>query len=275
MFRSSEHGERAHRFADGELSAADAIAFEGHVAECVECQQELETALLLRGRLRDLPALPPARRPSPWRRTLTVAMSAGGLVAAIAGLLLVVRSSQEMPVSPVLVQAFDELAPGRRRPVLERLAYEPAARYRPPPAVMRAARSAAAVPIAALTAVRDRGDLHGELALWLWAGDSDQARAVALRVGGHAGIDNDLAVLAMRRSQLDEAKARLDRILEADPTDTAALWNRALLFERRDDRTAAIRDYEAVATRQESGWSEEARERAARLRVAGTRPDAR
>jgi cellulose synthase operon protein C len=278
MFRFIEHAERVHRFADGELSAADASAFQDHVGECPDCQKELETVLLLRGRLRDLPGLPPARssrpaRPaadpppgfrSPGRRTV---LASATLVAAAAGLLLVLRPGRDIPVSPAVAQAFDALAPGQRRPLVERLTYRPAARYRRPPATMRAARSAAAVPIDALTAARDRGDVHGELALWLWAGDSDEASTVAAHTGRDPDLDNDLAVLAMRRSHLDEAKDRLDRLLQGHTEHTAALWNRALLLERRGERAAAIRDYEAVATYQEAGWADEARERAAQLRL--------
>jgi Tfp pilus assembly protein PilF len=109
--------------------------------------------------------------------------------------------------------------------------------------------------------------VRGELALWLWAGDQEQAGALAGQAGHDADADNDLAVLDLRRGRLDEAKVRLDRVLARHPDHPAALWNRALLFERRGEVAAAIRDYQAVAARQESGWSDEARERTARLRA--------
>jgi hypothetical protein len=269
MFNTSEHCERIHLFVDGELPSAEEAAVQDHLLECRACERELETALLLRGRIRDLPgtrvAVSPQRRRWP-RRAAAVASAAAVIALAVA---VMVRPGRQP--RPELAGAFDLLATDQRRPLVERLTYQPAARHRTAPAVMRASRPAAAVPIDALAATRDSGDAHGELALWLWAGDLDEASAVAERLAGDPGCANDLAVLAIRRSRLDQARALLDGVLTREPTAAAALWNRALLFERLGDRASAIRDFEAVASLQEPGWAAEARQRAARLRDDGQR----
>ena len=263
--RGGDHGEQAHRFADGELAAAEAAAFEVHLADCEDCQEEIGTVLLLRGRIAELRSLPPPAPRRWWRRRRVLGLATGVAVAGGAALMAALLLVPDRPPA-ALARVFEESS---QRPLVERLTYEPAARYRRPPAVMRSARLAAAVPIGALTAARAEGDLHGELALWLWAGDTTEASAVAARLPAEGSLDHDLAVdlavLAMRRSRLDEARELLDRVLAADPSNAAALWNRALLAERQGDRTAAVHHYRAVSALQESGWADEARERIIRL----------
>jgi hypothetical protein len=261
MPRFSDHLERVHLFADGELTPDEHAAFQDHLSECLACQRELETVLVLRARLLDLSASQAGR--TRRRRLLAVAL---GAAAATLTLAVVMRSHRGGHPRPELGPAFDLMALNQRRPILERLTYQPAARHRPPPAVMRAARPTAAVAIGALVAARAAGDAHGELALWLWAGDLDEASATAERLARDPDSANDRAVLAMRRGRLAEARAVLDAVVAREPASGAALWNRALLFERLDDRAAAIRDYEAVAALQEPGWGDEARARATLLR---------
>jgi cellulose synthase operon protein C len=280
MFTNHEHAERAHRFADGELEPGEAAKFRRHLGDCLECQQELQTVLLLRGRALDLLAsrsslslVPLARArggASRWRRARVAAVS-GALAVAAAALLVTFMERQRAAstASALAVQAFDHLAREGHRPFAERLTYPAADRYRQPPAVMRAARPAAVAPIETVSALRARGDGRGELALWLWAGDLDEAGGVVSPAGHRPGddpdLDNDLAVLAMRQSRLEPALALLNGILHAHPHHRQARWNRALLLERRNDIAGAIRDFRAVVGQGEPGWSEEAEQRARRL----------
>jgi cellulose synthase operon protein C len=280
MFSSSEHTAQAHLFADGELSPPEAAAYERHLADCSECQDELDTILLLRGRMLEMAAArqrpvalssstggPQAGFWGGWTRQRALAVSGAVAVSLmVIGVAVTNTGKNTAGAAAATALAFDRLAADGQRPLLERLAYGPAAGYRPPPAILRATRAASAAPIETVAALRDRGDRHGELALWLWVGDTGEALAVDADPSGNPDVENDVAVLAMRQSRLDEALTRLQRVLRDQPQHAAALWNRALVFEQRREIRSAIRDYEAVAARQEPGWSDEARARAARLR---------
>jgi hypothetical protein len=282
MFTEHEHVERAHLFADGELDAGEATEFRRHLGDCLECQQELQTVLLLRGRALDLLAARSSLSLVPlssvdgwagrWRRVRVAAVFGGLAIAAAALLVAFIEGRQAASsASALAAQAFDHLALEGHRPFAERLTYPAADRYRQPPAVMRAARPAAVAPIETVSALRARSDGRGELALWLWAGDLDEAAAVALPAGHQPGddpdLDNDLAVLAMRQSRPDQALAQLNGILQAHPHHRQARWNRALLLERRNDVAGAVRDFRVVVGQGEPGWSEEAERRARRLTV--------
>jgi cellulose synthase operon protein C len=268
--------ERAHLFGDGELQGAEAAAYEAHLASCSVCQEELETILLLRARMRDLPVQWRAGTVTTRRRQVILVGGVGLAAAATLLVFFLIRQPSGdrsmLARAQVVERGFDRLTEGGHRPILERLTYAAADRYRPPPRVLRAERTAAAAPVDTVEFLRQRGQAHGLLALWLWAGDTHEAAKVAHGTATDLDVENDVAVLALRRAQLEEALARLDGVLRRDPAHAQALWNRALVHERRDRIPDAIRDWRTVAARGEPGWADEARQRADRLEATSAPP---
>ena len=82
-----------------------------------------------------------------------------------------------------------------------------------------------------------------------------------------ADADSDRATIALVAHRPEEALLAAAAALESDPHHVQATWNRALALERLGMPLTAAEAFEAVASRKEPGWSQEASERAAGLRA--------
>ena len=187
------------------------------------------------------------------------------LVAASFALVLGLRPRTRPDTTAMVAQAFDALGRRGERPTLERLAHAGADRHRPPPRVMRGGGPEKVPPSEALLRLEEAGDQHAMATLHVAARDWDRAETVLAQLPSTPEVENDRAVLEMKRGRLDAAEARLRGVLRARPDQPAALWNLALLQEQRGDWAGASRAFAAIAARGEPGWSVEARRRAADL----------
>jgi cellulose synthase operon protein C len=266
---------RVHEFADGELIEESAGSFEWHLAACSGCQGELESILAIRAlaleslgdaRSRSVrgglgaSAAPRLSRAQRARRIFVAATPV--LVAASFALVLGLRPRTRPDTTAMVAQAFDALGRRGERPTLERLAHAGADRHRPPPRVMRGGGAGKVPPSEALLRLEEAGDQHGLATLHVATRDLDRAETVLAQLPSTPEVENDRAVLEMKRGRLDAAEVRLRGVLRARPDQPAALWNLALLQEQRGDRAGASRAFAAIAARGEPGWSVEARRRA-------------
>ncbi|MCP3099897.1 CHAT domain-containing protein [Myxococcus sp. K15C18031901] len=289
--------EDLHRFVDGELNPEERTAFADHLTGCQACQRELERVLSLqmvaevildRGLgLVDATAprsdgeagtesssTRPPRAGSPRRLGVGLALAAG--VALLAGVTYLLGRSTAEP-EPL----FASLGPERR---LEfRLAYQSADRYLP---LRRGHYGAESGPISSLLAtapVKDlerlqRTDPHAFAAVLLAYGVpqlTSEAAQILGTLDKGPEVDNDRAValLASGRGHEKEALRLLDGALVRHPDLTQAMWNRGLALRNLDQHAlplSAARAFEAVALREEEGWSDEARHRERTLKDGET-----
>ena len=79
-------------------------------------------------------------------------------------------------------------------------------------------------------------------------------------------VDFRMGGVTQKTEYYREAKMILDKILEQYPSDSVALFNRAIIEERLNLREAAIADFTASQKfEKDPSWSDEIRQRIARL----------
>ena len=143
-----------------------------------------------------------------------------------------------------------------------RLAYAPADPHRP-----FAPRKALPEQPAAemLAALERKTDATGFAAALLLRDDPslvDEALKRLEPLPSTPEVETNRAAALLAKGKPEEALRHLGRALEGQNGLPQALWNRALALKALDLRRTASRDFEAVAARNEPGWSAEARTRA-------------
>ncbi len=250
--------ERTHALADGELNASEAEAARAHLATCKDCQAELDDVM-------QLDALPMPRRANPgdapvvslaWYRRKSVQIITGVVVLAAAG---VAFAWWKRPVQPQPAK----LALASDRALEPRLAWRDASAYRPYD-VPRGSRDAPheTIPLTVLGDLERSGDLHGVGVLAMLDGERKQAASYLDRAGDGPDVIDDRAALALVDGHADRALALCDDVLARQPDDAVAHWNRGLALRDLGLTSGAAAEFRAVATRNEPGWSDEARRRA-------------
>ena len=101
---------------------------------------------------------------------------------------------------------------------------------------------------------------------WMAAATGLLAAALA-RAEPTPAIKSDEAAAALASGDADVALTKLDEALRARPELPQALWNRGLALRDLGLGLAAAEAFDQVAARNEPGWSEEAKQRAAALRA--------
>jgi len=251
--------EQVGAFADGDLAPDEAEAFRAHLAGCAQCQADLRDLMMLEA-VEPAPARA-AVAPAPlvslaWYRRPRTYVAASSLVAAAAGLILLVRASTQPPVL---------LAQAPSRALEARVSYGPADRWRPYD-VMRGGAGGEAISTGTLAKLEGRGDLHGVAAGYLLQSNAARAAEYLQRSGDDFDVKADRAVVALLEHRPADALALCDEVLSKWPRHPQALWNRALALRDLDRRDEAARAFDQVAALGESGWSDEAKKRAASLR---------
>lgn len=102
----------------------------------------------------------------------------------------------------------------------------------------------------------------------LLAGMLPSAEAMLPEEPASADALNDRAALALAQGRADRALSLLDRALSLSPGHRQALWNRALVLERQNQKAQAAALFSTIAGFGEPGWAEEAGARANRLRAS-------
>ncbi|ATB49227.1 CHAT domain-containing protein [Corallococcus macrosporus] len=277
-------------FLDGELAPIDEENFRHHLARCDPCASGLHEAMQLEllgfqtlgdpralaqeeedaletwmppgaAAARDAAGVPASGR-APWRWARWAPGAVGALAAAIVLVLVFKSAGREVQQEVWLAKASSRL-------IEARVAYGRADGHRPY-APLRAGpgapSTAPVLPLRALADLEDRGDLHGIAAAYLVRGDLRQASDFLHRLPPSADRDNDLAIIALEQGRPEEALALLDGVLRQAPEHAQAQWNRALVLREMGLTLLAAEAFDAVVTRGEPGWSEEARIRATALR---------
>jgi tetratricopeptide (TPR) repeat protein len=236
-------------FADGELTPAEAETFRAHLADCAQCQADLRELMMMKA-VEETHLRAPARAAAPapvvslaWYRNRKTWIAAASTLAAAAGLILLVRAGTQPPIL---------LAEASTRSIEERVSYGPADRWRPYD-VLRGAAAGEAVP-------------HGVAAGYLLAANPPRAAEFLGRAGDDFDVRADRAVVALLEHRPAEALKLCDEVLEKWPRHPQALWNRALALRDLDRAKDAADAFDRVAALGESGWSDEAKKRAAALR---------
>jgi tetratricopeptide (TPR) repeat protein len=272
-------------FADGALKPEEAQAFREHLPTCPECSQELmdlahlhvlETRYIQKnpgGRTSTGPAGPVGQvltHPR-WQKAAAVV----GLAIA-AGLTVTLWTSLQNRV------ASGEFYPaGGERLVAGRSSYEKAGDYRP-------MKQATLGPSGALGLSRDvmarldkAGDRRG-LAAYLLARGSDHAEEALADLSDLPATPEVLSERAYaylvrggeEQRDFEEALRQADAALALQPDFAPALWNRAVALEGLHLSRAAAAQFKAIAAKGQPGWSQEAKERAARLEAAVEKAEA-
>ena len=197
-----------------------------------------------------------------WFRQRKVQLASAALAAA-AGVAIYVAVSRPKPPADDHPQiAAIALAPNRG--VEARLAWSDASAYRPYD-VPRGDAPHENVPLSVLGDVEKRGDLHGVAVLAMLDGDRKQAASYFERAGNGADVQLDRAALALGDGDPAKALGLVDAVLEKDPANPVALWNRALALRDLGLSRAAAAAFRDVAKRNEPGWAAEAAARATAL----------
>jgi cellulose synthase operon protein C len=244
------HCDQLGAYVDAQLDAAEADAFELHLASCGACQLASHEAL-------QLAALEAAARREPRRRPVRRVgrYAAMGAVAACAAIALAVLWRR--PSEPAAPQLAFLTAPVRKTEA--RISYAAADRYRPYD-VARAgeARPHDSIPLTALSELEHRGDLHGVAAALLLMNDPQRAAEYLDKAAPSHDVAADRALVQRATGQLAEALITLDGVLEIAPRHPQALWNRALVLRELGLPLSAAEAYRTIAGLNEPGWSEEA-----------------
>jgi hypothetical protein len=254
--------DQVHAFADGELTPEEAEKFRDHLADCRECQTELQEILQLQA----LSWKPPVGGnvvPLVWwkrRRTLTVA---GTMLAMAAGFALFVR-----------LPGGEDFTLGTTRRLEARVS-DPRGDSHRPYDVERGGATKARPNLKLLARLEEKGDWRGLADAWLLAGEPDQAAAHLEKLGNSPEADNDRAVFYLERGDAESAISFADRALRARAGMTQALWNLALAERDLGLIRVAAKSFGEVAARGEPGWAEEALQRKKTLDDEAAAEDAR
>jgi tetratricopeptide (TPR) repeat protein len=298
----TERCDQLHAYVDSELDDAETVGFEAHLATCEACLAELPRLLALLealdGAARVARAAAPAAPAEPRPAGLTVIPGgrsarpdragtpapvpaarparrrtwawAGGLAVAAAAVVALLVVPPRPPGSDAV--AIGEVL-GPTRPFEVRLSAPGADRHRP----MNVARGAGPGPAPEQTARLGKLELQlaearnwrGQAAVALFAGERERAARVLAGAPVTPEVESDRAAVELIDGQpaaVVRALDHVDRALAAAPDLPIALWNRGLVLTALDLPIAAAGEFDRVAARGESGWADEARERAAALR---------
>ncbi len=269
--------EQLDAFYDDELPSGQREKFLAHLATCPRCQAELEhrvqltvathtwgtgTRAATQAPVAAVLAIAPARRRlRPW-------LGAGGLLAAAAAAVLILRAPGSIDGEDDPIQLADaSLMLPPQRSFEPRLSFAPADLHRPYE-VMRSGgpTSTTSVSLSAMQRLEQAGDLRGLAAARLLNGELAAAAAALEQTGDSPATRSDRAALALARGDLSTALADVDAALAADPSLAQAHWNRGLVLRALGLPRAAAAEFDQVAALAEPGWSDEARERAAAAR---------
>jgi hypothetical protein len=252
--------EQVGAFADGELTPAEAEAFREHLTGCASCQADLRELMMMKtiepGSARETAPAPAPIVSLAWYRRPRTWVAGTSLLAAAAAVVLIVRASVQPPVL---------LAQAPTRSLEARVSYGPVDRWRPYD-VMRGGGSAETIAPSALARLEAKGDLHGVAAGYLLEGNAPRATEFLQRSGDDFDVKADRAVIALIERRPADALALCDEVLAKWPRHPQALWNRALALRDLGRTDEAADAFDRVAALGESGWSDEARTRAAALR---------
>jgi tetratricopeptide (TPR) repeat protein len=256
-------------FVDRKLTGDARAAMEAHLADCDDCREVYAEALRLEPRASVLP----------FRRRVWAA--GGGILALAASLLIVAQVRPDwLRFGPT---PYEELvaAVGTNRTVEGRLTggfeygplrsptrsnERPIVEYNVGAAVANIRELAQRDPSAANLHARGVAELIiGEHA----AAISDLEAAVTADPG-NAKVHSDLsAAYAARGTGLGDYRSALasaDRALSLDGSLQEAHYNRALALERLGELQKAAVEYERILPTAAEGWSDDVRDRLARLR---------
>jgi hypothetical protein len=255
-------------YVDGELPAAEAEAFELHLAGCAACRGALHDALQLvaieagaPARAQRSPAAvgaPIHRRPLARRPAVLVAAAAVILVGIAAGVRRMLRVPDAPPAPIALALAPDRAIEGR-------VSYPAADRHRPYRVARAGAAPAERIGFEPLAELEHRGDLHGVAAVSLLRGDPVRATDYLDRAAPSLDVAADRALVLLAEGHPRDALIALDRVLDAAPRHPQALWNRALALRDLGLPLVAAEAFDAVAALHEPGWADEAAARARQL----------
>jgi cellulose synthase operon protein C len=280
-----------HAFADGELGPVEHQRFVRHLAHCDDCARELETIFCI-GALVDQ-ARGDVTQPLVAAAEQEAARPGGGILnrlidwlsswrwprvawaAAPAGLLVVVALVRSLLTQPVVTGGLllAELQSRPYRASETRFAAPGFEAYRP--LSNERGQTGEAPPVEPtreqqeLAALEGRREHHTLGAVYLMRRQYQRAELALAAAGEAARVLNDRAVLAYEQGQDEQALQLAERALAADPGSGPALWNKGLVLQRLQRWQEAAAAFEACAALGESGWSQEARERAAKLRALG------
>ena len=233
-------------YVDAELDAAEAAAFELHLASCEACQRASHEAL-------QLAALEAAARQEPRRRPMRRYAAAGAILACVAVTLAVLwPRASEQPAKLALVT-------GTTRKTEARISYAAADGYRRYDVARAGVVQRESIALTTLSELEHRGDLHGVAAALLLMNDAARASDYLDKAAPSADVRADRALVQRAAGQLDDALITLDGVLETTPRHPQALWNRALVLRELGLPLSAAEAYRAVAALNEPGWSDEAR----------------
>ncbi|NVB83830.1 MAG: CHAT domain-containing protein [Kofleriaceae bacterium] len=257
-------------YADGQLDAAEADAFELHLAGCAACRDMLHDAMQLiaieaAARARSTPPQVVTERPTRaterarrrWRRW-TAPLAAAAAAAAIVGVWWLRRDPGERTASHELVASADV------RGLEGRISYPGADRYRRYDVPRAGSAAAETLSLDMLAGLERKGDLHGVAAAYLLMRDASRASAYLDRATPSADVAADRALLLLTEHP-DDALIALDGVLETSPGHAQALWNRALALRDLGLVASSAAAFSAVAEKNEPGWADEARARARAL----------
>jgi len=259
--------EQLAAFIDGGLPPVERTTVERHLTWCGECRDIVGDAFAER------PASAPARRPI-WGRLAV----AGGLVAAAAAVVLVVRSQGPSPYYVPEMSALVKVETSRR-PTEGRISG--GFRYAPPPIVTRGPgdtqnQQLAATAAEVRTRIADRTGAVAEAArgvTFLLTGEPTPAVTALERATADPSASprmwSDLAAAWLARGESGDAERALtaaERAIAGDSSLVEARYNRALALERlqrTSDALDAWRQY--AAAEKDAGWAAEAQRHIARL----------
>jgi cellulose synthase operon protein C len=280
-------------FAHGELEAEPAEAFRAHLHTCEDCAVGLVEVIQLDARVagwqpapareelpisappvsvsphvQDAPAIiPVAHGARTRRRKRSMMHRAAAVVAALAAamcLFLIIPRSNP-PIGPP--DAFAQLT---NRPHDIRFAHGEAATYRPRHEMLGAGGASSAPFSREALAALERRDRHALALASVWNGEDLRRATEQLRgLEQTASVVSDRAAIASLFTKDDNLESVL---VELEPLRNssdvmvarAARWNYALLLSRLGLPLSAARAFQAIADEHEPGWSEEARNNAAR-----------
>jgi len=259
-------------YADGELEPTRLPGFETHLVGCADCQRGLVDLLQLSAlgeeaaasaRRRGLAKVLPFRRPP----VAVMALAAALLLSVVTGASLWRGWAGGGDDELWLARAPSRLLEARvSRPEADR--------FRPYDVVRAPSAPVPTPPLTALGALERRGDQRGIAVAYLVRRQPAQAKPYLPAEDASAEAQVDRSAAALLEDDPVEALERADRALGARPGYAPALWNRALALKGMGLSKTAADAFDQVAALNESGWSQEARERAQRLRADYDQRDA-
>ncbi len=262
-------------FVDGELAPERAEALRAHLPDCAECQmgltellhlktlgarytaqqREPQPPLQLQPQLQ--PQRPLERRASPrwWRsRAFQAGSGFAALAAAVVAVVFVPGLRQQGPWTQGMAERQKEWRPS-----------DPAMQaHRRLASKMLSGGDESVIP--AKLKDRLKGDVFGQIALFLEYGRPKDAQDLLAALEKTPEANNDLALVHLSNGELEGALRLVELVLQQRPGFAPARWNRALILDDMGLTGLAAEAFEDIARQGEQGWSDEARTRAEDLR---------